>query len=191
MKFREQYPERLTKGADGIYRWSVEVDPARDHYVRDLTMKIMFFICAGICMMTIIFACMTGDMSMVWIPLLCCGVALVITVLVLRLFRSGDKDRYTVGYEMNETGIRPVRAPAPADEMKTAAESVPGGNRTVRSATTEFRNVRSMSEVPETHMICLSTTTGALQVWIPEDDYDVVCAYIREHMDRKKDPFSR
>ena len=41
-----------------------------------------------------------------------------------------------------------------------------------------------MREVPETHMICLNTTVSALQIWVPEEDYDVVCNYIRQHADR-------
>ena len=56
MEFREQYPVRVTVGADGIYRWSADVDLKKDHYVQNLTMKIMFFICGGICLMTLIFA---------------------------------------------------------------------------------------------------------------------------------------
>ena len=118
MEFREQYPNRVTMGEDGIYRWSADVDLSRDHYVQNLTIKIMLFICAGICLMTLIFAIMTGDVSMAWIPVLCCGAVMVITMLVLRLFRSGVKDRYTMGYEMTGEGIRLVRDPATARMMK-------------------------------------------------------------------------
>ncbi|MBR2661008.1 MAG: hypothetical protein IKE15_06350 [Clostridia bacterium] len=184
MEFREQYPNRVTMGEDGIYRWSADVDLSRDHYVQNLTIKIMLFICAGICLMTLIFAIMTGDVSMAWIPVLCCGAVMVITMLVLRLFRSGVKDRYTMGYEMTGEGIRLVRDPATARMMKRAAAFARGGAGTVQPGETEFRSVRSMREVPETHMICLNTTVSALQIWVPEEDYDVVCNYIRQHADR-------
>lgn len=185
MEFKEQYPDRLTKGTDGVFRWSADVDLKKDHYVQNLTMKIMFFICAGICLMTLIFAYMTGDMSMAWIPFLCCGIAMGITVLVLRLFRLSVKDRYTMGYEMTGEGIRLVRDPSTVRMMRSVAAFTPGGAGAVQPGTTEFRSVRSMREVPETHMICLNTTVSALQIWVPEADYDIVCNYIREHTDRR------
>lgn len=191
MEFREQYPVRVTAGADGIYRWSADVDLKKDHYVQNLTMKIMFFICGGICLMTLIFAAMTGDASMAWIPPVCCGAALLITVLAFRLFRLGVNDRYIMGYEMTEEGIRLIRDPATARMMRTAAVFAPGGSGTVQPGTTKFRSVRSMREVPETHMICLNTAVSALQVWVPEEDYDVVCNYIRERLEKRKDPFGR
>ena len=185
MEFKEQYPERVTAGEDGTYRWSVDVDLKKDHYVQNLTMKIMLFICAGICLMTLIFAAMTGDVSMAWIPPVCCVAALLITVLVLRLFRLAVKDRYTVGYEMTEEGVRLVRDPVTVRMMRSVAVFTPGGAGAVQPGATKFRNVRSMREVPETHMICLNTTVSALQIWVPAEDYDVVCNYIREHTDRR------
>lgn len=191
MEFREQYPERVTAGADGTYRWSADVDLKKDHYVQNLTMKIMLFICAGICLMTLIFAAMTGDASMAWIPPVCCAAALLITVLVLRLFRLAVKDRYTVGYEMTEEGVRLVRDPATVRMMRSVAVFTPGGAGAVQPGSTKFRSVRSMREVTETHMICLNTAVSALQVWVPEEDYDVVCNYIRERLEKRKDPFSR
>lgn len=191
MEFKEQYPDRLTTGADGVYRWSADVDLSKDHYIQNLTMKIMLFICAGICLMTLVFAYMTGDMSMAWIPILCCAAALLITMIVLRLFRLGVKDRYTMGYEMTGEGIRLVRDPATVRMMKGVAALTPGGTGAVQPGMTEFRSVRSVREVPETYMICLNTVVSALQIWVPEEDYDVVCNYIREHTDRRTDRFGR
>lgn len=39
--------------------------------------------------------------------------------------------------------------------------------------------------------ICLNTTVSALQIWAPEEDYDVMCNYIRERLEKRKDLFGR
>ena len=98
-EFKKMYPSRVTLCEDGVYRWSFDVDLSRDHYMRDLVMKIMLFICGSICLLMTIFTFSTGDLTFLWIPFACCGVVMLITVAVLWIFRVSQRDCYTLGFE--------------------------------------------------------------------------------------------
>lgn len=191
-EFKKMYPSRVTLCEDGVYRWSFDVDLSRDHYMRDLVMKIMLFICGSICLLMTIFTFSTGDLTFLWIPFACCGVVMLITVAVLWIFRVSQRDCYTLGFEMTEETIMLVQTPAVMRGMNTAAQvsSVLGslaGKRgfsasaAAQPGPTRFRSIRSIREYPETSMLNLNTGIGSLQVWVCPEDYDMVRNYIQSH----------
>ena len=198
VEFKELYPSRVTLGQDGVYRWSFDVNLEQDHYVRDLVMKVMFIICAGILVFMLFLMASTGDFSMLWVPLVCCGFAMLIASLVYRAFRKKTADCYTLGYEMREHSIRLVHSPATRQAMGTAGAVTAGlmaaagqparglgqgvaMGAAAQGASTSFRNIRSIRESPETNMLNLRTHLTSLQVWVCSEDYDMVRRFIEEH----------
>ena len=80
MSFSQSYPDRIILGEDGVYRWSVQVDPKQDRYSRDLFRNIMLIVCGSVCAFTVLMMISLGDLSMVWIPFACCGFILLISI---------------------------------------------------------------------------------------------------------------
>jgi len=191
-EFKERYPSRVTLCEDGVYRWSYDVDLSRDHTLHNLVMKIMLIICGSICAIMVVMMLCVQDFTFFWIPLVCCGVAMLIALVVLRLFRLGLHDCYTLGYEMNEESILLVQTPAVQRSMNTMAGiaggigavtgksvRVPAMNAAAQSGPTRFSRIRTLREHRDTHMLNLATSITSLQVWVCPEDYDMVRNFIQ------------
>jgi hypothetical protein len=112
-----------------------------------------------------------------------------IGMLGYRIYRGVIDDRLTVGFEMNEEEITLVRNPGSQRAMENAAIVMSLVKPTTGAAmsnaaqpqTIRFRRVRKFREYPEGCMIVLSTWIRSIQVWAPEDDYEMVASFLREH----------
>ena len=199
MKFTDIYPDRVTRGEDGVWRWSCNVNMKQDHYLRNLIKKIMLIICGSICALMLFFMLSVGDFSFFWIPLACCGFDLLLTKLVYRLYRASLHDRLIMGFEMNDEAILMVRTPSEQNHLKTmglitaslgAASGHPSqgaGQGAAISAAAQpvmirFKNIRSIHEFPDTCMLNLQTLMTLIQVWVPTEDYGMIVSFIREHI---------
>ena len=198
MNFKELYPDRVTRGEDGVYRWSYDVDLNWDHYLQNFFLKLMLYILGGTCLVMALVIILAGRPSMAWIPAAIFGVAMVLAVLGFFGFRIAVKDKYTVGYEMNEEAVLLVRKPAMQSAMWGAgllmlalgaatgkplrgATSAVAMNNAADSGLTRFRSVRKIRKYPRTDMIKLSMLIGINLVWVPEEDFETVVRFIQEH----------
>ena len=195
MKFREMYPDRVTLGEDGVYRWSFDVDLSSDHTIRNTIMKVMLIVFGIICGLMALLIVFEGAPSMAWIPAACCGSAFLIALVSYRVYRAAVHDTCTVAYEMNGESITLVRNPTTQQHMNQAAiaMSVAGmvtgrGIGTgvamagaAQSGTTRFNSVRKLRRYPERHMIQLNALFSSNQVWVPAEDYEMVYSYLKKH----------
>lgn len=198
MRFQEKYPARVTRGDDGVYRWSYTVDLSTDHTVRDLVYKIVAIICAAVCGLMLVFMAMQRDFSLAWIPPVCCGVVGLITLGSYRLFRAMVHDRYVLGYEMDSGSVTLVQKPAVRRGMETmallagvagiaAGRPAEGLARSAgmagaaQPARFRLKDVKKITRHPERNMINVNTRITTNQIWVPGEDYEMVDAFLREH----------
>ena len=209
MEFNELYPDRVTLGKDGIYRWSCQIDMSGNHSAAaDQFRAAMLIICGSVCIITVIFAFLVGDLSFVWIPFACCSFVLLLSLLIFRLFMKERQTRFTVAYEMNDEAILTIRNPAvlhPGDmPLITAALSIDAAHpledscfRTSavtasQSVLTKYQNIRRISEFRSENRLCLEAVPAARHISVPAEDYDMVLDFIRARisdLDQKWNPY--
>lgn len=191
MSFRELYPKQVTLCEDGIYRWSVDADLSRDHFSRNYLLKILLITCGIVCAITLVAMFSAGDFTFWWIPVAICVAVVVIGMLGYRIYRGVIDDRLTVGFEMSEEEITLVRNPGSQRAIENAAVVMSLIKPTTGAAmsnaaqpqTVQFKRVRKFREYPEGCMIVLSTWIRSIQVWIPEEDREMVLSFLHEHTD--------
>ena len=183
MKRGDIFPERVTLGEDGAYRWFFEVDLNTDHYLRNLITRIMLIISGSVCGLALLFMVIKGDLSMAWIPLVCSASTLLIAMLCYRLFRAGVRDHYLVGYEMNGEKIMFVRTPSLRKKADGEAVLVGASGRAgaMQTALIRMQDIKAVTRHPDTNMINVNTRITDNQVWVPAGDYETVYAFIKEH----------
>ena len=96
-----KYPDRVSEGKDGAYRWSVEVERLlSENKVRNVTMGT----CGGISLFLIGFMTYLGDVSAMRVTSLSCLAVMFIAEMVCKL--EGKSNKFiTKCYELDERGI--------------------------------------------------------------------------------------
>ena len=198
--FREMYPERATVGEDGICRWSCEIDLKKDHYSRDLTMKIGLIVGAAILLMMLGIMWSVNDFTFVWIPVVICGSVPLICFLSYEIYRLAVGSKCLVAYEMDHESIVLIRNPRERKTMEgmalaTGLLCIADGNPiqgVCRAAgvygasqpvATKFRKIRKIRGHAESSMIDLKNTFAIAQVWTHPEDYGTILDFVRAHAD--------
>ena len=96
-----KYPDRVSEGKDGAYRWSVEVERlSRENKVRNVTMGT----CGGLSLFLIGFMAILGDAFATRVTSLSCLAVMFIAEMACKL--EGRSNKYTTKcYELDERGI--------------------------------------------------------------------------------------
>lgn len=96
-----KYPDRVTEGKDGVFRWSVETERLLiENKVRNVTMGT----CGGISLFLIGFMAILGDAFAVRVTSLSCLAVMFIAEMACKL--EGRSKKYvTKCYELDERGI--------------------------------------------------------------------------------------
>lgn len=195
--FRKMFPERAVTGEDGICRWSCEVDLKKDHYSRDLTMKISLIVGGSVFLMILAAMWMAGDFSFAWIPLIICGLVPPLCWLSYKLYCLMHGNRLLVGYALYNDSIVMIRNPRDAKAMQglalaTGLLNIAAGNPaggicmaagaygSAQSVPTKFCKVRKLRSHAESSMIDLRTIFGAAQIWTHPEDYEMILDFVRE-----------
>lgn len=189
MNFRELYPKRVTLGEDGVYRWSADADLSRDHFSQNYLLKVLGIVCGIICAIMLVISFAVGDFSFWWIPVLICGSVMGIGILSYRIYRGVINDRLTVGFEMTEEEVTLIRNPSSQRAMENAAivmsliKPTTGAamSNAAQPQTIKFKRARKFLEYPEANMVVLSSWISSHPVYIPEEDYETVVSFLREH----------
>ena len=191
MDFTRQYPRRVTGGEDGVYRWSFDIDLKRDHYVRNLTLKIALLVCGICCGGISLMALLMDRASMAWIPLACGAAVMAVTMLSFWLYSLMVHGTCTLGYEMDETSIRMVRSPREQRIMNAvgpavmilgaatghAAEGLARGAMLAGAAQAgcfRLNRIRRIREYPEKNLITARTLLSTCHIWVPAEDFSLV-----------------
>ena len=96
------YPDRVTRGNDGTYRWTGMLD--KEYERRDY--RVTLWTCAGISMLIMVITAMT-DLKSLWITGPCAAVIMGIAGIICLLLDRA-KGSAAQRYEMNEEYIRLV-----------------------------------------------------------------------------------
>ena len=96
------YPDRVTRGNDGTYRWTGQLD--KEYERRDY--RVTLWTCAGISMLIMVITAMT-DLKSLWITGPCAAVIMGIAGIICLLLDRA-KGSAAQRYEMNEQYIRLV-----------------------------------------------------------------------------------
>ena len=193
MSFIQSYPDRVSLGKDGVYRWSVQVNLQQDRYSRDLFRNIMFIVCGSVCAFTVLMMFSLGDLSMVWIPFACCGFILLISIPIYKLVGQETGSPYPLAYEMNNEAIlmisdrslqnRPESAALITQILNQESGRSPAVNAAVPPVLTRFSSIRRIVAHRDTGMLELKLKIGQASVWVPAEDLDMVRVFIRQHAD--------
>ena len=194
------YPDRVTLGEDGVYRWTYEMDMIRDHTMINLLVKVLGIIFGAICVILLVLLAVNGLLTLpaaLWIlaePF----IIVLLAILIYRIIARVRGGILPMRYEMNDEAVLYVRDPRTQRVMTSAAlitaltgaaagKAAQGlasgaaiGGAAV-SGLTLFREVRRVKERQEQDMIDLVTLSGGNQIRVPGEDY----AFVRDHILRR------
>ncbi len=152
-----EYPDRVTRGADNVYRWSGHFDLRE----RKRTLRIPLWVVGGLCLFFLVAGALM-DPDILGVLLLTCGSVMAITGGVCFLFwrSSGDVSQ---PYELTGEHIRYVAEP----KVDTV---IP------------FRRIRTVSFSEPRKMIRIRSALTGFPVFVPAEDYPFVQNYIRQRL---------
>ena len=154
MQLRE-YPLRLTRGEDGVYRWKGKFSKQQ----RKKAIRITLGTCGGICLLILALTLSAGAKGEVLAATLISILAvMVIAGVICALYARMSKDRYQP-YEMGEDYLRFVGY-GKADSWIT------------------FQNIRRVKIVPEQDLISVRTALVWAPFFVPHEDFAFVRNYV-------------
>lgn len=153
----KQFPERVTKGEDGVYRWKYLMNPRRNKHVLIVVSEV-FLAIAGLSTVGLLIAgSPRRDMSPFSMPLMVLGMLLGVFLLITGLlYLQGDD---ALPFAMDEESITTFRAKG-------------AGPHT-------FGWMRHVKLLPQYDAIRLGL---GVVLYIPSEDYEDVKAFILAHL---------
>ena len=154
----QQFPERVSRGNDGIYRWVYRMNPRRNRHPLSVIGKVFFSMGALSAAALLAIGSPNPDAASGWaMPLMVLGMFLGVFLLITGLLYLQGDDPLT--YAMDEESVTTFRAKA-------------AGPHT-------FRRMRRIKFMPRYDAIRLGF---GLTVYVPREDYKMVKDYILERL---------
>ncbi|MBQ3889442.1 MAG: hypothetical protein II738_06825 [Clostridia bacterium] len=188
--------DRVTRGADGKYRWVYALNLYKNPSVFWLVWKILFGIILGIFAVVTVADLLRGDVAtaaanlpfMLYFTL---GMTALVGLGYL-LYAAMTGGRYVVLFEMDETGVTHRQIPAQAKKAKalgaaTALAGMAAGSPTAvgvglnaqrTEMASDFSKVRAVKAYPRRHLIKVNGRFSRNQVYVPAEDFIFVRDYI-------------
>ena len=198
------YPKRVTLGEDQVYRWSYDMDMYRNHYLRNVLLKVFGAIClVSWAFLLLLFAKDSRlSLSVVFITLLIFGGFMLLVLAGYYLAAVIMRGQYHLRFEMNDEAVLLVRKESTERMMQNMALITMMAGRAAgkpvrglasgaaiqtgaASGLTFFREVRSMKERPRYDAFNLRSLTGGNQIWVGPEDYAFVRDYVRSRIPEK------
>ena len=198
------YPERVTLGEDQVYRWSYDMDMYRNHYLRNVLLKVFGAICLVSWAFLLFLFAKDGrlSLSIVFITLLIFGGFMLLVLAGYYLAAVIMRGQYHLRFEMNDESVLLVRKESTERMMQNMALITMMAGRAAgkpvrglasgaaiqtgaASGLTFFREVRSMKERPRYDAFNLRSLTGGNQIWVGPEDYAFVRDYVRSRIPEK------
>ena len=198
------YPKRVTLGSDQVYRWSYDMDMYRNHYLRNVLLKIFGVICL-VCWAFLLFLIAQDrgiTLRTAFLTLLIFAGVMLLVLAGYYLAAAIMRGVYHLRFEMNDEAILLVRKESTQAMMENMAlitmlagraagkpiRGVASGaaiQAGAASGLTNFRQVLGMKEWPEYDAFNLRSITGANQIWVGQEDYAFVRDYVRSRIPEK------
>lgn len=152
-----QFPDRVTRGEDGVYRWKYLMNPRRNKHAL-IVMGQAFLMMAALSTVALLIVGPPSHTMSPWsMPLMVAGMFLGVYMLIVGiLFLAGDDP---LPFSMDEEKIITFRAKAAGPHL--------------------FRWVRRVKLLPQYDAIRLGF---ALTVYVPAEDYEAVKAFILDRL---------
>ena len=192
--------------ADGKYRWVYEMNMLTNPTIFLTVFKIFFYIILAGCLVFGFFQYVIhGDWPGFWgmgkamlVALAVMAVLTALGVLVLAAIYGG---KYVVLFEMDEQEIKHTQLPkqfqkaqavsvlaalvgiAAKKPAMVGAGMLTSGKNT---STSEFKHVRRVKARRLLHLIKVNQLLNKNQIYVPEEDFDFVLAFIRSHCPNAK-----
>ena len=198
------YPKRVTLGEDQVYRWSYDMDMYRNHYLRNVLLKVFGAICLVSWAFLLFLFAKDGrlSLSVVFITLLIFGGFMLLVLAGYYLAAVIMRGQYHLRFEMNDEAVLLVRKESTERMMQNMALITMMAGRAAgkpvrglasgaaiqagaASALTFFSEVRSMKERPRYDAFNLRSLTGGNQIWVGPEDYAFVRDYVRSRIPEK------
>lgn len=198
------YPKRVTLGEDQVYRWSYDMDMYRNHYLRNVLLKVFGAICLVSWAFLLLLLAKDGrlSLSVVFITLLIFGGFMLLVLAGYYLAAVIMRGQYHLRFEMNDDAVLLVRKESTERMMQNMALITMMAGRAAgkpvrglasgaaiqtgaASGLTFFREVRSMKERPRYDAFNLRSLTGGNQIWVGPEDYAFVRDYVRSRIPEK------
>ena len=153
-----EFPDRVTQGEDGVYRWKYRMNPRRNKHPLSVVGKVFFSMgCLSAAVLLVIGSPNPGKMSDWAMPLMVLGLFLGVFLLVTGLLYLQGDDVLT--YAMDQEGVTTFRAKA-------------AGPHT-------FRHMRRVRLLPQYDAILLGF---GVTLYVPQEDYETVKDYILQRL---------
>lgn len=153
-----QFPDRVTRGEDGVYRWKYRMNPRRNKHVLRVVATVLSVMAAlSVAGLLIVGSPSPATMSDWGMPLMALGLFLGMFLLITGiLYLQGDD---LLPFAMDEEAVTTFRAKAAGPHL--------------------FRWVRRVKLLPQYDAIRLGF---ALTVYVPAEDYEAVKAFILDRL---------
>ncbi len=157
----KQFPDRVTRSEDGVYRWCYRMNPRRNKHPLSVVGKVFFSMgCLSAAVLLVIGSPNPGKMSDWAMPLMVLGLFLGVFLLTTGLlYLQGDD---VLNYAMDEEGVTTFRAKA-------------AGPHT-------FRHMRRVRLLPQYDAMRLAF---GVTLYVPQEDYETVKDFILQRLPEK------
>ncbi len=151
METRAKYPERVTKGEDGVWRWTAVISRAENRHAISVTLKVV----GAMCLFLIGLSASMRDRQMLLVTVLACGGVMAVTGAVCAVAdRMAANGRYQA-FEITDDHMRWV-----------------GVGRT--DFRYSWRSIRSVRVFEEEDVIEIRQLLGVMQIYVPHEDFALV-----------------
>ena len=204
---REETGNRVTRCADGKYRWIYEMSLFKNPTIFFLIWKIFFFIIVGIFALMIIIDVSSqsgnfsdgflGNLKIMGYILLGMTALVGISYLIYAAIMGG---KYIVEFEMDDDGVRHTQSASQAKKARrigqfTALTGAAAGNPGTVAAGlgaqrtemySKFSAVKRVKPYPKRNLIKVNGTLNHNQVYAAPEDFEFVKNFIISHCENLK-----
>ncbi len=161
MNSRQEFTPRVTRGEDGVYRWVYLISREQNRH----GLRVTLIVVGALCLLLVIMGAMLDREAFVAI-LLSCGAAMLITLLVCRVFDRMASGGVRQPFELTEDHVRWV-----------------GTGRT--DFVYSFRSLRAVRVLADEDIIEIRQLLGVMQVYVPHEDFGFVQDFILRRLPEK------
>ena len=151
MDTKAKYPDRVTKGEDGVWRWTGVISRAENRHAISVTLKVM----GAICLFLIVMAATMKDRQMLLVTALSCAGAMAVAGAVCTVY-----DRIAKNGRLQAI-----------KRQKSSFVWVGVGRTDFRYS---WRSIRSVRIFEEEDVIEIRQLLGVMQIYVPHEDFALV-----------------
>ncbi len=203
---RDGYYTRVTRCEDGKFRWVYEFDMLKNPVILFTVWKVLWIAFAAVFAFMLVLDIIEGSdfgglFELAKMLVLLCLVLSAIGFVAYLIVSAQYGRKYIVLFEMDENGVIHKQMGSQFDRASamgwfTAMTGVLTGNpaaigmginaATRNSLSTEFKKVRKIKSSRRFNTIYLKAPFSNNQVYVADEDFDIVLEYIRDRVEQSR-----